>query len=1026
MPLDPAKLHAFLLRVDREVLRLGTREHVVAEQIASEARVQGFSLDTLGDALASALATDRDEWQEIRRLFGELNAPSQRTPPSRWPLALAVALCALGLATLLLLKLCGDTKGPERDAGVPEPSVEALVDLGAPDMSPPVADLGCTRQGIEAGTQTSEVEEPIERVELQTAEWLGLAMGSFLLALLGIILVRLRSYLRRQLEELIERTRAARKARKAQQEQQQAAGQAQHDQLAQEAVETGKPTRPPYRIDLQPPIGTETVEDCATLLGRAYQAQAGDELDIEATLATTLEQGGAVQPVFLPRRAVRELVVAYDGTARPYLPGFLKLVTRWQRLGVQLTLLQFERHPSTLHPPESRERTIELAELTRQDAGASLVLFASRLMLRSHGRDLGWPQALRGFLVRAWLDPDPRLPEEREENTQAELDVLQPLLPRFPFTQDGLLALSRYIGRPEEGAHPPPWAPPAPLSDPGMARWIELWLALGAQVPDAAMEQFEAVRQKLLAKELPDPRSIGRLLERLRNLLGSDFNPTKATVELSAARRLVLLLKLLKEEPGLFRRGFALLLESLGSEPKLAPGDKPGLLHYEYLYRRRWYEVGQALAGGQSAAGMLEELYGTPAHEKVQEALQIAKGLADGETVVEEIVEAEQRIERLGFREARLPRLGMQSAALAALLCGGVIGGLRLMKQWPRETVRVKQTRLAQVIDERVVCPERRKKIEELGPVAVQQPEPPPPRQPVIKRASPRLQRPPPLSPKAAPDGGILAGAGSRPDAGTASPPDLAPPPDLARPPSVAYRPKMIPIRPGPFLMGGEYSDEKPQHEVVLTVPFEMSETEVTQGQYKAVMGTNPSRFQTGAEADQRPVETVSFVDAARYCNKLSQLEGRETCYQISGEQVQWPKKQGCRGYRLPTEAEWEYAARAGQRTEYAGSDKIDEVAWISKNAGGETHPVGKKRPNAWGLYDLSGNVWEWVWDWYADSYELADKENPSGPQGGSERVVRGGSWGLVAVLARVADRDWFAPAYRVFSVGFRLARSNP
>jgi formylglycine-generating enzyme required for sulfatase activity len=427
---------------------------------------------------------------------------------------------------------------------------------------------------------------------------------------------------------------------------------------------------------------------------------------------------------------------------------------------------------------------------------------------------------------------------------------------------------------------------------------------------------------------------------------------------------------------------------------------------------------------------MLDELDGTPVHDQVQEAKQIAKGLTVGEPIVEDLVEVEQRPDRLGWREARLALLGVQSAVLAALLCGGLFGVLRWMKQWPQETVKVKQTRLGSAIDERVVCPERRKNVDAHPPVVVKEPARPPAHPPsVTGPQTPRVRPPVRQPPQPVADGGVLADAATPPDAGAAAPPDFAPPRNLAPPPRVVYRPKMIPIRPASFLMGSDtspYNSEKPQHEVVLTVPFLMAETEVTQGQYKAVMGTNPSRFQKTVDADLLPVETVSWVDAAQYSNKLSKLEGLETCYQIIGDKVQWPKKQGCRGYRLPTEAEWEYAARAGQKTEYAGSNQVDEVAWLYSNSGGQTHPVAKKRPNAWGLYDLSGNVWEWVWDWYGGSYDSAAKENPTGPQGGSERVVRGGSWFHDAEDARVADRRGFAPSLRVSLVGFRLARSNP
>src|SRR5689334_10128400 len=143
-------------------------------------------------------------------------------------------------------------------------------------------------------------------------------------------------------------------------------------------------------------------------------------------------------------------------------------------------------------------------------------------------------------------------------------------------------------------------------------------------------------------------------------------------------------------------------------------------------------------------------------------------------------------------------------------------------------------------------------------------------------------------------------------------------------------------------------------------------------------MGSNPSHFRAREDADQRPVEMVSWVDAALYSNKLSALEGLEACYQISENEVLWPKKQDCTGYRLPTEAEWEYAAKAGQNTWYAGSNNHTEVAWTEQAFYAQTHPVAQKKPNAWGLYDLSGNVWEWVWDLYEAGYYNARSINPT------------------------------------------------
>lgn len=241
---------------------------------------------------------------------------------------------------------------------------------------------------------------------------------------------------------------------------------------------------------------------------------------------------------------------------------------------------------------------------------------------------------------------------------------------------------------------------------------------------------------------------------------------------------------------------------------------------------------------------------------------------------------------------------------------------------------------------------------------------------------------------------------------------------------SAKLRPKMLVLPVGEFRMGSQASStEQPIHQVKISKPFAISETEVTQGQYQAVMGENPSQFKDDADWERRPAEQVSWLDAVKYCNSLSDKEGLSPCYVVQGEDVKW-EGLGCLGYRLPTEAEWEYAARADETTEYTDADRLGEVAWYSENSGGRTHPVGSKKANAWFLKDMSGNVWEWVWDWYAESYREAGRQDPRGPADGSQRVVRGGSWGVVAELARVTDRLRYAPGHRDYDVGFRLARS--
>jgi formylglycine-generating enzyme required for sulfatase activity len=223
----------------------------------------------------------------------------------------------------------------------------------------------------------------------------------------------------------------------------------------------------------------------------------------------------------------------------------------------------------------------------------------------------------------------------------------------------------------------------------------------------------------------------------------------------------------------------------------------------------------------------------------------------------------------------------------------------------------------------------------------------------------------------------------------------------------------MVYVAGGTFTMGCTSEqgsdcddDESPAHRVTLS-GYYIGKYEVTQAQWKAVMGSNPSSF----KGDNLPVESVSWDDVQEFIRKLNQQTGKN--------------------YRLPTEAEWEFAARGGNSSrgyKYSGSNTVGNVAWYEDNSGGPTHPVGTKQANELGIYDMSGNVWEWCSDWYGDWYgdgSGAAQSNPAGPATGSSRVFRGGSWDASARGVRVSNRGNYPPGGRNYFLGFRLASSS-
>ena len=223
---------------------------------------------------------------------------------------------------------------------------------------------------------------------------------------------------------------------------------------------------------------------------------------------------------------------------------------------------------------------------------------------------------------------------------------------------------------------------------------------------------------------------------------------------------------------------------------------------------------------------------------------------------------------------------------------------------------------------------------------------------------------------------------------------------------------EMVLIPAGEFLMGSPDSDkdantlEKPQHRVRITKPFYLGKYLVTQEQWQAVIDGNPSQF----KFPKNPVETVSWEDCQKFLGKLNAKVGS-----------------GAGRFQLPSEAQWEYACRGGSTTRFCFGDddaKLGEYAWYGQNSGGKTHPVGEKKPNAWGLYDMHGNVWEWCQDWWKQVgyYKESPVDDPTGPTGGSFRMRRGGGWLRPARFCRLADRFVGVPGFRNADLGLRVS----
>jgi formylglycine-generating enzyme required for sulfatase activity len=970
---DPLAPYAeFLQHVHAHIVRLGVREHLLLARIIQT--TQRWPLAAQRTAVASALARSAKEHEELLSTFDRC---WPRTAQTSTPVGVEKKSSRINLRQVLrkrwrlisALLFCGCyciayEVVVRWEENTPRPSIEQQKCI-APQITKTRPDTHWIRQPIpdDSAPKFRTTQERPPLVPLPVRLWFVFGSVSLLLAALGLFLARLGAYLKAQQELWQQQQQQEEAQQRKEADKQHAQGEAERERLEVQAIERGDAVRTDYRIPLLPSLPAGVVEDVAVLLGRMFRHVKGHELDVPKTVRSTIHAGGEARAEFLPQRHARELVVLYhEGETRPYLPGFLALLRKWKQLGVRVAMYPFERHPGELREPDRQRTPVQLAALVQRHEGAALILFASQLAVKGDAAMLDWPTQLRAFALRAWLDPDPRLPSDRDRDNQASIRILTPLLSRFPLTSPGVLALARFLLADGVAIKRPSWDALSPLQklNPADREALTTWIALAAQVPDAHWLQFEGLRQALLAEELPDPRSIRWAIDDLSNSLGVPVSGSGTSVALSPALRKELLDWLDQHRKELLSRAAALLKSWL---PPLPEGEaqERTLKLCDLQGRHIAY---QTLADPKRSRAALTALLGGPQHVWASEWLAVLDN-------------SPKQPQRPPIRLGRLAKQSLTWATVPAMLAIGFWLAAQKVALLG-SAVRPPAVSVTQTIP--AVPYERVLKVESFA--------------------------------------------------------------------ETESRPALIPILAGKFMMGSpkdepDRRDDEEQHEVELTQPYLMMETEVTQGQYQAVMGENPSntrqqRLRIGGEnsgpcesggvAPSHPVYCVDWYDAVEYANRLSASEGLEKCYQVTDQKAEWPKRLKCKGYRLPTEAEWEYAARAGQSFIYAGSNNADEVAWYSKNAQSQTHPVKdpSKKPNAWKLYGMSGNVWEWVWDSYG-SYKPEEKSDPTGPLlGGSLRGARGGSWSYVARGLRVADRDGSDPGLRYRLQGFRLSRSYP
>jgi formylglycine-generating enzyme required for sulfatase activity len=763
----------------------------------------------------------------------------------------------------------------------------------------------------------------------------------------------------------------------------------------------------PYHIQRVPPVPEGAIDDAATLLGRIARREQGLELDVPPTIDRTIDAGGRIVPVFSPSGRRESLLVFVDveSGSHPYLDGVEWVLARWKRLGVQFVRYDYRERPvPLLRHPDGRPASLD--DLARRAEGMPLLLFSRMVLPQDIDDGLDWLRKLDPWPNRAFIDLDPRLPGERRGEAQRVLDrIAAARIPRYPFTREGLIAsAAALLGRGEKLRSPREHAL-AKATDTAVSDALWQWAAAACCVPDPTWAQLDSLRRALpeVSTVLPDARHVQRLIDWVRaEGYGLGDVGLGACLRFTPQARLKLLKRLWHWDRERWPEAAAKRLEYRARKLLIQQLQAADVRNdpFERQKRDMKMAVHEAVLDPAKIEELLIEFAGKAVAPELRTLLEEELLRQDG------TLELRQGL-GLAPVEGGWPARARQAARAWVDRRGVRLGDLVRLGRWSARHALVMAVVLAVAAASWVVWWVK-------PPLWFQSPSNPPQAQGQL------AEMVTPATWTVVPD--------QRPDAepGHVALADVAPM-------------RFMRLREGSFEMGsppGErdrFADET-RHPAEVG-PFEIGIHEVTQKQWREVMSKESFECAFGC-GDDLPAQNVSWIDAARFMNALTDRENKSPaagekltrCY----DETKWSWDRACTGYRLPTEVEWEFAARAGTATAYSFGDDPKELCAYGNGSASlcddgyvNLAPVGTFKANGWGLNDMHGNVWEWVWDWYGPYPERAPV-GYAGPAGGEGRVLRGGSFSVGPRRLRSSDRVGDGPTDAFGDFGFRCVRGSP